>query len=161
MDRIAAADDKAERSSPSGAGPHAASCADAVLDVAPAMMDALRAATRRHVGDQMSVPQFRCLHFVGRQAGCSVSDVAAFLGVTLPTASAMVDRLVRAGALRTRASRSDRRRTHLYLTPAGRVRLRGIRQGAHADLARALGRLTPAELRRLQEGLGLLRRAFP
>jgi DNA-binding MarR family transcriptional regulator len=114
-----------------------------------------------HVGEQVSVPQFRCLHFVGREPGRSVSDVAAFLGVTLPTASAIVDRLVRAGAMRTRASRDDRRRSHLYLTAAGRVRLRGIRQGVHADLAASLARLTPGELRRLQDGLALLRRAFP
>ena len=148
------------RRGPNG-GPRAEQCADAVLDVAPAVMDALRAATRRQVGDQMSVPQFRCLHFVGRSPGCSVSEVAAFLGVTLPTASAMVDRLVRAGAIRMLASRDDRRRTHLHLTAAGRVRLREIRKGAHADLATTLARLKPDELRRLQDGLDLLRRAFP
>jgi DNA-binding MarR family transcriptional regulator len=140
--------------------PQAEECAAAVLDIVPAVMDALRAATRQHVGEQMSVPQFRCLHFVSRKPGCSISDVAAFLGVTLPTASAMVDRLVRAGALRTRPSRDDRRRTHLHLTPAGRARLRGIHQGAHADLSRALAQLSPNELRRLYEGLGALRRAF-
>src|SRR4030095_6687947 len=90
-----------------------------VLDVVPAVMDALRGATRRHVR-QMSVPQFRCLNFVSHEPGCSISDVAAFLGVTLPTASAMIDRLVRAGALRTRPSRDDRRRTPLHLTAGGR-----------------------------------------
>jgi len=146
--------------SPLNGSPRADECAEAVLDVIPAVMDALRAATRQHVGEQMSIPQFRCLHFVSRESGCSISAVATFLGVTLPTASAMVDRLVRAGAIRTRASSADRRRTHLYLTNAGRARLRGIRVGAHGDLAETLALLAPAELRRLYDGLGLLRRAF-
>jgi DNA-binding MarR family transcriptional regulator len=141
-------------------GPRAEECAAAVLDTVPAVMDALRAATRQHVGEQMSVPQFRCLHFVSREPRCSISDVAAFLGVTLPTASAMVDRLVRASALRTRPSRDDRRRTQLQITPAGRARLRGIRHGAHADLSLALAQLSPNELRRLFDGLDILRRAF-
>src|SRR4030095_7700557 len=82
-------------------GPRAEECAAAVLDTVPAVMDALRAATRQHVGEQMSVPQFRCLHFVSREPRCSISDVAAFLGVTLPTASAMVDRLARAAGTST------------------------------------------------------------
>jgi DNA-binding MarR family transcriptional regulator len=160
MERASVSSTPAESARVSNGGARAAECADAVLDVAPALMDALRAATRKHVG-QMSVPQFRCLHFIGREPGCCVSEVAAFLGVTLPTASAMVDRLVRAGALRTRAARDDRRRTQLYLTTPGRARLHGIRRGAHADLAASLARLTPHELRRLQDGLALLRRAFP
>jgi len=154
LDRISAA--------PAGvsSAPQAEECAAAVLDIVPAAMDALRAATRQHVGEQMSVPQFRCLHFVSREPGCSISDVAAFLGVTMPTASAMVERLVRAGALRTRPSRDDRRRTQLQLTPTGRARLRGIHDGAHADLSLALAQLSPNELRRLYDGLSVLRRAF-
>jgi DNA-binding MarR family transcriptional regulator len=148
-----------KRPPPDGAA-RADECAEAVLDVIPAVMDALRVATRQHVGEQMSIPQFRCLHFISREPGGSISDVAEFLGVTLPTASAMVDRLVRAGAIRTRASSTDRRRTHLYLTNAGRARLRGIRAGAHGDLAETLALLAPAELRRLYDGLGLLRRVF-
>jgi len=153
-----------ERVSSAAAGvnraPQAEECAAAVLDIVPAAMDALRAATRQHVGEHISVPQFRCLHFVSREPGCSISDVAAFLGVTLPTASAMVERLVRAGALRTRPSRADRRRTQLQLTVPGRARLRGIHHGAHADLSMALAQLSPSELRRLYDGLSVLRRVF-
>jgi len=150
---------EAARNGSSSGTSRASECAAAVLDVVPAVMDALRGATRQHVR-QMSVPQFRCLNFVSHEPGCSISDVAAFLGVTLPTASAMVDRLVRAGALRTRPSLDDRRRTHLHLTAAGRARLRGIRAGAHGDLAQMLARLDAVDLRRLQDGLGLLRRVF-
>ena len=113
-------------------------CAAAVLDTVPAVMDTLRQAMRRHVGDEMSVPQFRGLNFIAQRAGCSIGDVAAFLGVTMPTASAMAERLVRAGLVETRADASDRRRTPLHITAAGAAQLRRIRRGAHEDLSQAL-----------------------
>ncbi|MFO1217921.1 MAG: MarR family winged helix-turn-helix transcriptional regulator [Burkholderiaceae bacterium] len=137
-----------------------ARCADAVLDTVPALMDALRMAMRRHVGDQLSVPQFRCLNFVAHNPGCTIGAVAAFLGVTMPTASAMVDRLVRAGAVRAGTTASDRRRSLLQLTPAGRTQLRKIRQGAHDELRRAIAALPRHELQRLRDGLDVLRAAF-
>ena len=99
--------------------PRPADCAADVLDVMPAVMDAMRSAMRQQVGEQLSVPQYRCLNFIDLQPGSSVSAVAAFLGVTLPTASAMIDRLVRAGAVAPRTAVQDRRRSELHVTAAG------------------------------------------
>jgi DNA-binding MarR family transcriptional regulator len=138
----------------------AEACAGAVLDVVPAVMDALRAAMRRHVGEQLSVPQFRCLNFIAAQPGCGVGAVAAFLGVTMPTASAMVGRLVQAGAVAPRDDPGDGRRTRLLLTAAGRAQLEQIRRAARDDLATALLRHDAAELHALQQGLLSLQRAF-
>ena len=121
---------------------------------------ALRGAMRGNVGDQLSVPQFRCLNFIAREPGASVGAVAAFLGVTMPTASAMVDRLVRAGAVQPSTAAEDRRRSRLHLTAAGRAQLRQIRVGAHGDLARALATRSADELKTLQDGLAVLRLAF-
>lgn len=135
-------------------------CASQVLDVVPRVMDVLRGAMRSHVGDQLSVPQFRCLNFIACEPGASVSAVAAFLGVTMPTASAMVDRLVRSGAVRPSTATDDRRRSQLHLTEAGRTLLQDIRLGAHGDLARALGTRSAKELKALQDGLAVLRMAF-
>lgn len=138
----------------------AEACAGAVLAVVPAVMDALRAAMRRHVGDQLSLPQFRCLNFIADEPGCGVGAVAAFLGVTMPTASAMVGRLVQAGAVATRADPGDGRRTRLRLTAAGRAQLEQIRRAARSDLAAVLSRHDAAELQALQQGLLSLQRAF-
>jgi DNA-binding MarR family transcriptional regulator len=134
--------------------------AAAVLDTVPAAMDALRHAMRRHVGDEMSVPQFRSLNHVDQHAGCSIGDLAAFLGVTMPTASAMVERLVRAGLVETRADAADRRRSPLHITAAGSAQLRRIRRGAHDDLTQALAACSPDELATLQAGLQLIRRVL-
>lgn len=135
-------------------------CANAVLEVVPLVMDTLRAAMRQNVGEQLSVPQFRCLNFIAREPGCSIGAVASFLGVTMPTASAMVDRLVRAGAVKPRSFPGDRRRTQLHITAAGKSQLSEIRRGAHDDLVRALSGLGARELRELRSGLSVLRQAF-
>ena len=131
-----------------------------LLDCVPAVMDALRGAMRRRAGDTMSVPQFRCLHFIHREPASSVGAVAAFLGVTLPTASAMVDRLVRAGAVLPSTAELDRRRSQLHITAAGRTQLQQIRRGAHSDLARTLAACSAADLKALHGGLAVLRRTF-
>ena len=139
---------------------HSAACAAEVLEVVPAVMDAMRGAMRLNVGEQLSVPQFRCLNFINRTPGASVGAVASFLGVTMPTASAMVDRLVRAGAVAPRTAASDRRRTELHATDAGVAQIRQIEEGAHLEFGRALSACSGAELHALQAGMAVLRRAF-
>lgn len=140
--------------------PRPLDCADAVLSVMPVVMDAMRSAMRLQVGEQLSVPQFRCLNFIALQPGCSVSAVAALLGVTLPTASAMVDRLVKAGAVALATATADRRRSELQLTASGRAQLQQIRRGARGEFARMLAGCNSDELQALQTGLSVLQRSF-
>ncbi len=142
------------------AGSPAHDCAIRVLEVVPAVMDSVRGAMRMHVGEQLSIPQYRCLNFIARTPGCSIGSAAAFLGVTMPTASAMVDRLVRAGAVATRADITDRRRARLTLTDAGRIQLRAVRRGARGEVARALSACSTDELQVLHEALAVLSRVF-
>jgi DNA-binding MarR family transcriptional regulator len=140
--------------------PCAEDCAEAVLEVMPAVMDAMRGAMRLQVSEALSVPQFRCLNFIAHRPGSSVSAVAGFLGVTLPTASVMVDRLVRAGAVAPRTAEADRRRSELHVTAAGLAQVQHIELGARAEFARALGGCNADELQTLQAGLAVLQRAF-
>lgn len=140
--------------------PSAHACAAAVLDVVPGVMDAMRAAMRRHAGSQLSVPQFRCLAFIKREPGASIGAVAAFLGVSMPTASAMVDRLARAGAIAPSADPDDRRRQRLHITAEGDTQLADIRGGAHNDLAQRLASCQADDLPVLLAGLDALRRCF-
>ncbi len=135
-------------------------CATALLDTLPHAMDALRASMREHVGEELSVPQFRCLAFIARERAPTVGAVAAFIGVTMPTASTMIDRLVRAGAVSTAVDPADRRRSLLQVTETGRARLRRIRQGARQSLAQELARLGADDLLALQRGLDVLRSTF-
>jgi DNA-binding MarR family transcriptional regulator len=111
---------------------------------------------RQAVPAGLSVPQFRVLILARRKPGASVSDVAAHLGVTLPTASVAVDRLVKQGLLTIDITPDNRRRRSIGLTPQG---TRVVTQ-AQARTTRALAdRLAPLSLRQLatlQEALTLL-----
>ncbi len=131
-----------------------------VLEVVPAVMDFIRCAMRDHVGEHLSIPQFRCLNFVARTPGCSIGAAAAFLDVTMPTASAMIDRLVRAGAVTNNADATDRRRSRVTLTSAGRSQLRSIRLGVRNVVAATLLACSDDELREVEAGLAVLQRIF-
>ena len=140
--------------------PGAQASARDVMDTVPKVMDALRDAMRRHVGEQLSIPQFRCLNFIAEHPAASIGAVATFLGVTMPTASALVDRLSRAGAVQATTAAADRRRTELHLTAAGRAQLDEIRRGALDELAVALSACSADDLQALAAGLAVLRRTF-
>lgn len=135
-------------------------CTADILDVVPGVMNALRASMRRHIGEGLSVPQYRCLGYIGRNPAVSVSEVADFLGVTLPTASAMVDRLVKAGYVLTATSTADRRRCELRTTAAGRALVERIRADGRADLAESLAEASPEELAQVRQGLAVLKAYF-
>jgi len=136
------------------------SCADDVLDVLPDAMDAIRAGMRSQLDNRLSVPQFRCLNFIDRRPGCSLGEVAAFLGVTLPTASAMVDRLGRAGHVKAASAAADRRRAMLSISENGKALLEQVREDARGELAALLARRPADELRTISAGLAALKRAL-
>ena len=140
--------------------PDAGRVAAEVLSVVPDVMNAIRMGMRGNLDVGLSVPQFRCLGFIGRHAACSISDVAGFLGVTLATASSMVDRLVRANYVSPATAQADRRRTELRLSAEGKSLLDGIRRGARTDLAKTLSDATPAELAVVMQGLAILKARF-
>jgi DNA-binding MarR family transcriptional regulator len=140
----------------SGASNAAERCAREILDTVPLMMRVVRAEMRRHSGKSISVPQFRTLAYVHRRPGVSLAGVAEHLGVTPPTASTIIDRLVRAGLLARAADRRERRRVTLALTPSGArlfARLRGFaRQRVRARLAG----MPVDDLRRIADALAVL-----
>jgi DNA-binding MarR family transcriptional regulator len=134
--------------------------AAAVIEIIPAVMDSMRSSLRSHVGDQLTVPQFRCLAFISRHAGCTVSDVASFMGVTKATASVMVDRLMRSGAVLVLSDAADRRRSLLHISSPGRAQLQTIRGEARKDFAQAMSGLSAEELSTVHAGLEILRKTF-
>lgn len=145
---------------PVSATPLSRACADAVLDVLPGAMDAIRLGMRSQLAGGLSVPQFRCLNFIDRCPDCSLGEVAAFLGITMPTISATVDRLVRAGHVQAATAAEDRRRARLNISDAGKALLEQVRADARAELAATLAQRPPDDLRAISAGLAALKRAF-
>ena len=131
-----------------------------VMDVVPTVMDAIRTSMRHGAEGSLSVPQFRCLNFIFGSPGCAMGEIAAFLGVTMPTASAMADRLVQAGLVQPQTASGDRRRSRLELTPAGLAQLELIQNRAQGELNAVLAVCTPQDQQTLQAGLAVLWRIF-
>ncbi|MGH9182334.1 MAG: MarR family winged helix-turn-helix transcriptional regulator [Acidimicrobiales bacterium] len=135
-------------------------CAQQVLEVLPRAMRWVRQQTRSHRSPSLSVPQLRALLFVRRRPGGSLSELAAQLGVGLPSASALVERLVRGGRLERSRDPAERRRVALTLTPAGSRELERALGATRARLAETLARVPPAELAQLSAAMATLGRLF-
>ncbi|HET9614237.1 MAG TPA: MarR family transcriptional regulator [Candidatus Limnocylindrales bacterium] len=104
----------------------------------------------------MTVPQSRALRYIGRHPGTDLSDVAAFLGMTMPSASALVTRLERAGQIVRSTDPAERRRLRLELTPDGAAVVERILGETRTWLATELRRLSADERRRLSDGVAVL-----
>jgi DNA-binding MarR family transcriptional regulator len=135
-------------------------CAHAVMETVPMVMRFIRAEMRRHGAPLLSVPQLRALAFLHRNPGACLFHVADHLGVTRPTASVIVDRLVRRGLLARSEDPRERRRIVLTLTPKGRRLLEQARSATRSWMAGVLAPLSRATLRQIEEGVSLLGSAF-
>ena len=135
-------------------------CARELLETVPLVMHALRGEMRRHRAADLSVPQFRTLGFVGRQAGASLTAAAEHMGLTLPSMSVLVEGLVARKLVARAPDPRDRRRVMLTLTPRGRTLLERTHRAAEAQLAEKLAVLSPGERAAVQHALRLLRGVF-
>jgi DNA-binding MarR family transcriptional regulator len=128
-----------------------------VVESVPVIMRLIRTGVRRNGG--LSLPQLRVLGHVSRNPGAGVSDVAAHLDVTNPTASVLVDRLVKKNLLDRKEDPRERRRTLLTLTESGTEVLEDARSKAQFMVAQVLKTQTPEQLSKINEGLAILAEA--
>jgi DNA-binding MarR family transcriptional regulator len=97
------------------------------------------------------------LHEVGP---ITLSHLATRLGISPPSASAMVDRMVDGGLVERVRGEEDRRVVSVWLTAAGEAALAAAIGGRRGMLERVLGRLDPTELRDTLRVLSRLERAI-
>jgi DNA-binding MarR family transcriptional regulator len=71
------------------------------------------------LGGELTIPQLKLLKLIARTETESISEIAAFLGVSNAAASKAVDRLARRGLVERVESKDDRRATRLSLTVKG------------------------------------------
>jgi len=135
-------------------------CAREILEVVPLIMQALRSEMRSHRGPELSVPHFRVLAYLNRNEGASLSDVADYVGLRLPSMSTLVDGLVTRGLVSRQPSPKDRRRIALCLTARGRSTLAAARRATQAGLARLLTALSPDEQVTVANAMRALRPLF-
>ena len=129
----------------------------AILETIPPAMRAIREQMRSGRAASLSVAQFRLLLFVRRHPGTSLSPLAEHLGTTLPAASQLVERLVRAGLVTRAQHPEERRRVELRLTDAGDATLAECDARTRSWLCERLSGLDETELDRLGAALRELR----
>jgi len=86
----------------------------------------------------------------------TVSELAARLGLSLPTVSGVLADLGRAGFVDRTPDPADRRRTIVAIPPAQRALVGEWLDGAASPMARVLDRLNPAEQQAFLKAMDLL-----
>jgi DNA-binding MarR family transcriptional regulator len=135
-------------------------CAEAVLETLPQVMRAIHEEMRRQGNPLLSPPQLRTLAYLHRSPESCLFHVADHLGVTHPTASVIVERLVRRGLVARITNPQERRRIMLKLTPEGAWHLQRARQATQTWLVGTLSQLSTTSLRRIKQGVALLGEPF-
>jgi DNA-binding MarR family transcriptional regulator len=107
----------------------------------------------------LSMAQLKTLVVIADAGALSIGQAAEALGITLPTASHLVERLVKAGLVERAEDPVDRRRALARVTSAGDELLRGLRSGSREQLRAWLGQLNDDDLLALTRGLRVLERA--
>lgn len=131
--------------------------AERLMEVLSGASSQVRREMRRNAAD-LTVPQFRALRFVQRHPRASLSAVAAHLGMSRSSASALVDRLSRAGHVARSTDPNERRRICIEVEPLGTLAVARAVASTREWLARELMTFAPAELRQLDDALELLAR---
>jgi MarR family 2-MHQ and catechol resistance regulon transcriptional repressor len=102
---------------------------------------------RHATGGRLTFPQLKLLRIVALEAVQSISEVAAFLGVTKAAASKSVDGLVRRGLLRRTEGRHDRRAIHLSLSTEGKRLVTSYERSRDRRLGALFGEFTAEDLK--------------
>jgi DNA-binding MarR family transcriptional regulator len=106
------------------------------------------AAHMRRSPDALAPPQMGMLMKVA-MGPCTMSALARYQAVSLPTISKSVDMLVRRGWLERWVDKHDRRQTMVRLTGEGRRVLTDIKKRNQKQVGRSLAGLTAAEREQL------------
>jgi DNA-binding MarR family transcriptional regulator len=106
-------------------------------------------------GTRLSLAQFQLLEALRATPRLPVSELAASAGVAPPTATRMLDALVRDGLAERIPCTDDRRVVHIALSAAGSEAVAEAAERVAAGRARVRDQLTPAEQ---EQAAALLRR---
>ena len=106
-------------------------------------------------GSGLSLAQYQLLEALRDAPELPVSELATSAGVAPPTATRMLDALVRDGIAARTPDERDRRVVLVSLTPAGREAVRAAAARVAAGRARVRDELSPAEQ---EQAAALLRR---
>ncbi len=134
--------------------------AQQVLDVVPIIMRVIRSKFRSQRSRDLSVAQFRTLAYIKNNNGASLSDLAANIGLTLPSMSKLIDGLVSRGFVDRSSHSEDRRKICLQLTPAGKSELDAAYGHTQAFLVDKMSGLAKDDLNTVNRSMQILKDLF-
>ncbi len=109
-----------------------------------------------------SMLQFKIISFVLHRRRASMKEIAEFLGITPPSATVLIKRLVKSKELSRVTGTEDRRTVMVTATAAGKRKVAKTRREMAKRLGACLGCLTAQEksdlaniLKRFMEGMSL------
>ena len=111
------------------------------------------------VGVGVTMSQAKVLYLVQAEPDVRMSDLAGRLGVSLPSISGVVDRLVDQGLLSRRDDPADRRQALVRITDAGASELELFRELNARQVRNLLARLDAADLAVVERALDVLAKA--
>ena len=135
-------------------------CAHALMDTTPQILQAIRVEMRHGRGSDISIPQFRAMRFIQVHPDSSLSHLAEHLGLTLPSVSKLVDGLVKQKLITRKESTADRRKLTLVLTPTGSAIVDSARASAQDSLAQKIKHLSDNDLETISQAMQLLHPIF-
>jgi DNA-binding MarR family transcriptional regulator len=131
---------------------------DAVM-TASRVMVALAARSLADAGEEVTLTQYRSLVVLASRGPQLVAALAEAVAVTAPTASRLIDRLVRKGLVRRRADRHDRRQVRIALTDTGRGLVDLVTERRRHEIATLLASIPIEVQQSMATGLQLLTEA--
>ena len=112
------------------------------------------------LGLDITMAQAKVLHVVRATGSLPMSDLVARLGVTVPTVTGIVDRLVERELVVRRGTPDDRRRVTIEITPSGVELIDGMRDLSAGQLLGLLAVMDNDELGTFLAFLRVLERAL-
>ena len=131
-----------------------------VLDVVPLVMRTIRTKLRERRAADINVPQFRAMAYINRNDGASLSDLAAHIGLTLPSMSKLIDGLVNRKLVSREADSRDRRRVCLSLTSQGRDEMNAAYKYSQKFFVDKMSGLAEEDLKTISRAMQILRGLF-
>lgn len=137
---------------------------DALLVEIFALHDRLRALSMELLGPvdlptDLTMQQLRVLGAVAYEPGLTGQELGARLGVSAPTASGLIDRLVEKGVLERTDDATDRRVRRLHLTEEGRRVLTGLDDSMGRLFETVVPPISVDDLRTIMAGSEVMLRA--
>ncbi len=129
-----------------GLSRHDEELAEQALPFLPEIGKLLYAAVAQHpLAQGLSLGQIKATAYLASHGRRSVGEIAAGLGVSLPTASELVDRLVDIGFVERGPNPADRRQVLVWLTPEAQTFKRDMHALRRGQVLAAMARLAPEE----------------